>query len=163
MSNGQYVVGSGTYSCGLYKYNESCQIIWCNKTFIDVIDLTVNNNNDNIIVSYRNVGVFVIDSDGDFLLSISSSLSPPLSHTGGISVDKEGYLFICYFKSILLFNPQYKFVKKLVTTQYKPYHVALCDNKYLAICGEDIDIYCTNDNNETDSDIVDIYCTDDNN
>ncbi|KAK2148283.1 hypothetical protein LSH36_505g00006, partial [Paralvinella palmiformis] len=152
MSNGQYVVCSRNGCEGLYKYNESCKIIWYNRAFYNVDDLTVNNNNDNIIVSYRYEGVFVIDSDGDFLLSISYSSSLSLSsYPQCLSVDKEGNLFICDSKSILLFNHQYQFVKKLVTTKYEPYRVALYDNKYMAICGKYsniVNIYCTIDNND---------------
>jgi len=154
MFNRQYVVGSRNGCEGLYKYNESCKIIWYNRAFYNVDDLTVNNNNDNIIVSYRDKGVFIIDSDGDFLLSISSSSSLSLSsYPQCFSVDKEGNLFICDSKSILLFNHQYQFVKKPVTTKYEPYRVALYDNKYMAISGKYsniVNIYCTIDNNDID-------------
>ncbi|KAK2146913.1 hypothetical protein LSH36_579g04022 [Paralvinella palmiformis] len=148
-SNGQYVVGGIN---GLYKYNKSCKIIWRNRSY-HVVRLTVNNNNDNIVIIDRRNRVFVIDSGGDFLLSISPT-SDSLLKPQGLSVDNEGNLLICddESKSILLFNNRYQFVRKLITTSYSPDHVALCNNKCLAICFEDSDvvnIYCIDDNNES--------------
>ncbi|KAK2142998.1 hypothetical protein LSH36_888g00018, partial [Paralvinella palmiformis] len=146
LSNGQYVIAG--FNCYRYKYNESCKMIWC-KTSCDVLDITVDNTIDSILIIDGNKFVLFLDSSSDVLLSIS--LSASMLKPRGLSVDKEGNLVICKGESnpVLLFNNQYQFVRKLVIRNLSSYRIALCDNKYLTICDKRSKVvytYCTDNN-----------------
>ena len=138
-TDGEVIVG--TYNNKLLRYNAHGEVVWHKQPSCGIYAITVDHNNRLLICHDDYVTVY--NPAGDQLFSFPKDSEERDLDPWGICVDSNDNILLAdgVSNSVLLFSSEGKYMGQLLKLKTRMRHIALHDDQYLCVCGDDEQLY----------------------